>query len=45
VAERATLGAVAARQPAEKRPERESDLGYQREIGGDADEDAESQAQ
>ena len=38
-------GAAALRQPAKERPEREADLGSEREIGGDADEDAEREAQ
>jgi hypothetical protein len=45
VAERASLGAAPARQPAKERPERESGLGGEGEISGDADEDAERQAQ
>jgi hypothetical protein len=45
MAERASLGAAPTRQPAKERPERESGLGGEGEIGGDADEDAKRQAQ
>src|SRR3954447_17810354 len=44
-AESSSLGAAAARQPADERSEREADLGGEGKIGGDADQDAEREAE
>jgi hypothetical protein len=42
---RPRLGAISARQPANKRTEREPDLRRERHIGGHADDDAQHQPQ